>query len=290
MTMLKSTRIRLKLAGLAASISVAMSLPVSAAPEIVTAVANLSHIHGIEFDRSDAQAVFLATHSGLYRVQLDERLARLTSEDRNDYMGFAVRPDTGAILVSGHPETGGNMGIISSHNGGKTWVPVSEGADGPVDFHAIAISETTPSTAYGLYQGGVQVSSDDGRSWAWTGSAPANTFDLAATGSALLAATTEGMMLSADKGLTWSEFPGDLDVPASMVKVSGDSVFAYFVGRGLVHRALTEDTWTLASNAFGDDYLLHLAVAGDSDLLAAVTQSSRVLISKDRGASWSVLE
>jgi photosystem II stability/assembly factor-like uncharacterized protein len=186
------------------------------------------------------------------------------------------------------------MGVIRSDDGGLSWTNISGGADGPVDFHAIAIAEGEPEKAYGLYQGGIQASTDGGKSWAWAGTAPAQTFDLAATGAdgmTVFAAAADGIWESVDGGQSWSRQAGDFGMPASLIEVTTDRMYAFFVGRGFVERGLQEEGWTPLANDFGDEVLLHLAASSRvPELLAAVTQNSGVLLSKDGGRTWAQMQ
>ena len=157
-------------------------------------MAELSHIHGIEFDPSDGSAL-LATHHGVFRFKPGD-LAVLISPDRADYMAF-ILTSAGAAIASGHPESGGNIGVITSPDFGVTWTKLSDGADGPVDFHAIADASNDPAILIGLYQGGIQASTDGGKTWAWSEDAPSET--------RLVAVTQDSAVLeSMDGGGSWS--------------------------------------------------------------------------------------
>lgn len=131
----------------------------TAAPELAVPLGELSHIHGVEFEKSTGALLF-ATHHGVFHFEPGS-LAILSSPDRSDYMGFTALAD-GTVIASGHPEAGGNLGVLKSSDSGAQWTKISDGADGPVDFHAIAAAAGDANILYGLYQGGVQASSDGG--------------------------------------------------------------------------------------------------------------------------------
>jgi photosystem II stability/assembly factor-like uncharacterized protein len=131
----------------------------------VAALSKETHFHGIAVDPSDPSRLYLATHHGLFLTSPDGTATRI-SDNANDYMGFTPHPtDSSLLYASGHPAGGGNMGVILSEDGGKTWQQLSPGAQGPVDFHAMTISRADPNVIYGLYVhgGGIQVSRDGGK-------------------------------------------------------------------------------------------------------------------------------
>lgn len=141
-------------------------------------LADVSHIHGVGFDAANPGSILLATHYGVYRARPD-RMAETVSEDADDYMGFSPDPaNSGRLLASGHPGQGGNLGVIASTDGGSTWTKIAEGAEGPVDFHAMSFSTVDPKVVYGLY-GGIQVSRDAGATWNMVGPGPEDVIDLA---------------------------------------------------------------------------------------------------------------
>lgn len=139
---------------------------VYAAPETAIPLASLSHVHGLEFDPGGS-ALLLATHHGVFRHEPGEPAIQV-SPDRSDYMGFTLKSD-GTAMASGHPEAGGNNGVLISYDRGATWQHLTDGVEGPVDFHAMADAESDPLIMFGLFQGAIQHSRDGGRSWAITG-------------------------------------------------------------------------------------------------------------------------
>ncbi|HXH04369.1 MAG TPA: exo-alpha-sialidase [Candidatus Competibacteraceae bacterium] len=250
-----------------------------------------THIHGIAVDAKDPSRLYLATHHGFFLVSADGQASRL-SEDRNDYMGFTPHPtDSTVLYASGHPAHGGNMGFLTSTDGGKTWQQLSKGIHGPVDFHQMDVSAADPKTVYGAYGGNLQVSKDGGRSWTLAGPAPEGLIDLAASpkeAERLYAATKAGLLVSQNGGKEWSPatiFRG----PASLVQATpaGD-VYAFIVGVGLLRKTEPNANWSRLGNGFGEDYLLHLAVdPTNPQNLYAVTQKSAILVSRDGGGTWA---
>ena len=135
--------------GIAAAITILLSAhAASAETSMVADLASHTHIHGIAVDRADPAFLFIATHHGLYRAGPDGKAERVSIVQ--DFMGFNAHPsEPGMLLASGHPAGGGNLGFIASTDGGKTWMEVSPGVDGPVDFHQMSVSPSDPETIYG---------------------------------------------------------------------------------------------------------------------------------------------
>lgn len=258
----------------------ARSIPVSA----------VSHVHGIAVDPTDSARLFLATHNGLYRTSPDGTAVRASDSD-DDYMGFTPHPtDASLIYASGHPATGGNMGVIVSKDGGERWTQLSPGTRGPVDFHAITVSRADPNVLYGTF-GGIQVSRDGGKTWSTGGLAPADVIDLAASAAnpdIVYAATAQGLMVSRDAGKTW-EVTVQQGQPATMVETGPDgTVYAFVIGLGLIKSPGAALSWRPVSKAFGDQVVLHLAAdPADPLRLFAVTDAGRVLNSTDGGQRWT---
>jgi photosystem II stability/assembly factor-like uncharacterized protein len=259
------------------------------APAQSIPLSEVSHIHGVGFDSVEPGSILLATHHGVYRAYPDGT-ATAVSSDRSDYMGFTPDPaNPDRLLASGHPATGGNLGVIVSEDGGVTWTQLAAGVDGPVDFHAMTISRADPKTIYGLY-GDIQVSRDGGATWAVAGPAPGRVIDLAASPSAadsLYAGTVDGLMLSTDTGRTWAPI-GPAGVAATMVEATRDgSVYAFFHGAGLFRQSVADGKWNGLASDFGESYVLHLAANPDDPMhLVAVTEKSALLESRDGGQTW----
>jgi photosystem II stability/assembly factor-like uncharacterized protein len=255
-------------------------------------LAEVSHIHGIAVDPADTKRLYLATHYGVWHTAPDGTAERI-SDNSNDYMGFSPHPsDADVFFASGHPSDGGNMGVIVSRDGARSWQQLASGVDGPVDFHAMDVSPADPDVIYGLY-GKVQVSRDGGKSWEVAGSPPADVFDLAASAvnsDIVYAATRNGLMVSFDAGKTWSA-GGTEGQSASMVETAPDgAVYAFVLGSGLMKTPAQALAWQPVANNFGEQVLLHLAFdPGNPDRMFAVTGKSKILTSADGGKSWAAL-
>ena len=262
----------------------------------VSALARKTHFHGIAVDRRDSSRLYLATHHGLHVVSPDGK-ARLVSNNRDDYMGFSPHPTKPLVLyASGHPATGGNMGIIASLDGGKTWAKLSNGNGGPVDFHQMDVSKADPRIIYGAW-GDIQKSTSGGLSWARVGPAPKGLIDLAASsksGDTLYAATQTGLKRSTDGGKTWQ--PAYIvKRPVTMVQVTSQGdVYAFVFGVGLIRAKEPGLTWQSVNTGIRG-YVLHLAAdPNDAKTLYIVTiipkpRTQNILVSRDGGKTWAPL-
>jgi photosystem II stability/assembly factor-like uncharacterized protein len=181
------------------------------APSGLTPVASFTHAHGLAVDPIDSSKLYIATHHGLYLLKDDKSLFRI-GDKQDDYMGFSLHPtDSSIFFTSGHPMFGGNLGFQKSQDGGKTWQKISDGLNGPVDFHAMSVSPTDPNLIAGWYQG-LQISSDGGQNWRMQAGSPDQIISLAFDSKLrerLYAATPHGLMVSDDLGDTWRSLNDD---------------------------------------------------------------------------------
>lgn len=274
---------------LAAAAAIILSAStVSAETTTVGDLASHTHIHGLAIDAMDPQYLFIATHHGFYRAAPDGT-AELISVVQ-DFMGFSPHPNQpGLLFASGHPAGGGNLGVIVSSDGGRTWTELSPGVDGPVDFHQMAVSPADPNVIYGAF-GNLQVSRDGGKTWVEGPALPDRLIDLAGSGrnvDTLYAATEQGLSVSLDGGVSWKAI---LDgAPVTLVEAAPDgTLYAFVFGEGLVSaREGVFKFETLASD-WGDGYLLHLAVdPQDKNRLFAASGEGQVFASSDGGKTWS---
>jgi len=269
--------------------------PLSAAETDVAALAKNTHFHGLAVDMKDPSRLYLATHHGLHVVAPDGKAVRV-SDTGDDFMGFTPHPTDPAILyASGHPTNGGNLGFITSSDGGKSWSKLADGVGGPVDFHQMDVSNANPNFIVGI-SGGLQVSKDGGRSWKMVGPAPKGTIDLAASASdanTILAATQRGIVRSTDGGRSWNAAHLILRPTTMIESVADGTLYAFQIGTGLIRTTEPNWNWQLVSNDFGDAYILHLAVdPSDKQKLYVVTFDSKtraqaILASRDGGTTWT---
>ncbi len=126
------------------------------------------HVHGLGVNPSD-RALFIATHTGLFRAASGETRARRVAGRYQDTMGFTVIGPN-RFLGSGHPDGREDLpaylGLIRSADAGQTWRPVS--LMGERDFHVL---EAAGKRIYGYgsdfesQESSLLVSGDGGRTW-----------------------------------------------------------------------------------------------------------------------------
>jgi hypothetical protein len=126
------------------------------------------HVHGLGIDPADG-TLFVATHTGLYRIERGQREAKRVGDRRQDTMGFTVAGPN-RFLGSGHPDVRearerdlpALLGLIESRDSGRTWQPIS--LAGEADFHVLRFSGRH---VYGFdaSNGRLMVSADRGRTW-----------------------------------------------------------------------------------------------------------------------------
>jgi hypothetical protein len=165
------------------------------------------HVHGLGINPADG-ALFIATHSGLYRAAPGEERATRVGDNLQDTMGFTIAgPDH--FLGSGHPEVRQiieenvppNLGLIESRDGGQTWTPIS--LRGEADFHVLRVAD---DRVYGFDASNTRllVSEDSGQTWEERDT-PA-LLDLVpdpTDAKRIVAASEVGLLESGDAGRTW---------------------------------------------------------------------------------------
>ncbi len=243
-----------------------------------------THVHGLAPQTTSGE-ILMATHHGLWSLDLDQETARPVGDSRDDFMGFSPHPtDAARYWASGHPVGGGNLGVIESTDGGESWSGIAEGVDGPVDFHQMTVSGADPDVLYGVHHGtSLQKSEDGGRSWEEIGLLPDGVIDLAASAVAsetLFAATNTGLFRSEDGGRSWARIY-ESSTPVSSVQVDDAGVLAFVLGVGVV-RAEEEDlVFSVIADGFGGTYLLHLTAMEDG--FVALTDKNALLVLSAEG-------
>ena len=208
------------------------------------------HVHGLGVNPADG-ALFIATHTGLYRVDAGDSKAVRVGDSRQDTMGFSI---VGAdrFLGSGHPDFRTDLppllGLIESTDEGRGWKPIS--LLGEADFHVL---RSAGERVYGYDSSNdrLMVSRDEGRTWAEV-ERPAPLLDLvadprdsrhvlAAGGSDLAV----GLYESRDGGRSWESIGshgGLLAWPAPeqlfVVNGGGNVFVSTDGGRRLEHRGI----------------------------------------------------
>lgn len=251
----------------------------------------LRDAHGLAVDVSDPSKVYIASHNGLYVLKNDGELS-LLGNGRDDFMGFSVHPsDPNVFFTSGHPARGGNLGFQKSTDGGKSWKKVSNGLNGPVDFHTMAVDEIDPNIIYGIYLGRIQKSSDGGKSWQYLNDAPEGIVQLAAGAKkgTVYAATTNGLYVSNNQGSSWQQKSGvnGTVIAAAANPQNEQELYAYSQAEGFVKTTDSGNSWTKLDTPFNNDMVLHIAYdKSSSETVYVITRSLSLYKTADAGLAW----
>jgi hypothetical protein len=200
------------------------------------------HVHGLGVDPADG-ALFIATHTGLFRAGQGERRAVRVGESLQDTMGFTV-VGPNRFVGSGHPDLREDLppllGLIESTNAGESWEPIS--LLGDADFHTLRF-------AHGRVYG----------------------FDV----------TNDRLLVSGDQGRTWDELarPGPL-IDLAVHPSDGRRLVAVaqsHLGPALFESTTGGEAWSAVASLAG------LLAWPASDRLYVVTQSGEVFLTPDGG-------
>lgn len=269
----------------------------------------IHHIHGLAVDRRNPEILYIATHTGLVRIRPNASPEWVGSH-RFDLMGFTAHPrETSLVYASGHPDLAtyhqqgiGNLGLLVSRDGGKTWQSVT--LKGEADFHALTYSPRNGGELYGWSVAG-QMGMHRISATSWRGERlPArglsNVLSLAASpdpAGPLFAGTKAGLMASRDWGMTWTPvaaIPADAPVTAVSYHASDSRVVYAYVARAdgrLMRSGDGGATWA-PTGFVGDARTVVVALAaGPGENVVLATMNSDVLRSRDGGRIWQrVLE
>ena len=247
----------------------------------------LIHVHGLGLNPKDG-ALFIATHTGLFRLAPGERNPERVAGRYQDTMAFTVG-GPGRFLGSGHPDGRERLppflGLIESRDAGQSWRPVS--LLGKVDFHLL---EVVGRWVYGFgsdwetRQERLLLSRDGGRTWARL--RPRESLvGLAAQPDEprqVLAAGHERLWRSADGGRSWTPLGAqtgllDWPQPAALFRVD-------LAGR--VHRSRDQGrSWEVVGAAGGEPAAI---VAHSAKELFLALHDGAIKHSTDGGASCTV--
>jgi hypothetical protein len=241
------------------------------------------HVHGLGLNPRDG-ALFIATHTGIFRAAPGEPKAERVGDSTQDTMGFTVAgPDR--FLGSGHPGEFDNavnpLGLIRSRDGGQSWENVS--LEGEADFHVLRFGEGRVY-GYDAGNGRLMASADRGGSWKEL-AAPAPLLDLVPKPGApneLVASGEGGLYRSSDGGRSWDRAGREIGFlgwpsPPALLLVDARGVTQVSRDGGRSWRQL---------GAIGGQPAAFL-VQDERELYAALPDGT-VKRSADGGRTWSV--
>lgn len=245
------------------------------------------HVHGLGVNPRD-DALFIATHTGLFRVGEGEREAKRVAGRFQDTMGFTVvGPDR--FLGSGHPDGRERLppflGLIESRDAGETWKPLS--LQGKRDFHVL---EARGERVYGFgsdYETGLAsllVSADGGDSWEER-RPPEPLISLAIDprdSERVIASGEKGLYLSTDAGRRWRPLGGE---PALLAWPVPERLYAAGFDGRVSRSAGAGQSWQERGDAGGEPAAFE---AADAKELYLALHDGTVKRSSDGGASWTV--
>ena len=241
------------------------------------------HVHGLGVNPADG-ALFIATHTGLWRAPAGATTAERVGDSKQDTMGFTVVA-ANHFLGSGHPDTSDLpplLGLIESKDAGRTWKPIS--LLGEADFHVL---RSTGERVYGWDSSNerLMVSRDNGKTWTQH-DVPGLIVDLApdpVQPTRVLASTDKGLYLSNDEGARWTPRPSST---AGLLAWPSASRTYMVDGAGSV--AMSQDRgrrWNAVGKIGGQPAAF--TAHGPTDLYVALHDGT-VKRSNDGGRSWSL--
>ncbi len=244
------------------------------------------HVHGLGVNPEDG-ALFIATHTGLFRAPEGQRTAERVADRFQDTMGFTiVGPDR--FLGSGHPDVREDLppflGLIRSSDAGENWDAVS--LMGEADFHVL---EASGNRVYGFgsdfetQTARFLVSEDSGRTWDKR-STPGPLISLAIAPDdpdRIVATAEEGVYSSDDAGDSWRPLTDDTGLVAwtrsgSLVLVDASGGVTMSGGNGR--------SWQKVGAIGGEPAALE---AAGNDLYVALHDGT-IKQSTDGGNRWTV--
>jgi hypothetical protein len=164
------------------------------------------HVHGLGVNPADG-SLFVATHTGMFRVAKNEKEPKRVGDRLQDTMGFTVvGPDH--FLGSGHPDFYKDedlpplLGLVESRDAGRSWTPRS--LLGQADFHVLR-ARGRYVVGYDVANRRLLVSRSGGSTWRERRLAD-SLIDLVpdpANSSVLLATSPTELLLSRDAGQHW---------------------------------------------------------------------------------------
>lgn len=241
------------------------------------------HVHALSQAPGD-QALYIATHTGMFRLSAAASSADRVGDSYQDTMGFTI-VSSERFIGSGHPDLPDDLppllGLIESRDQGRSWRSVS--LLGKADFH---ILRAAPGRIYGYDATGgrLLVSQDEGRTWN-DRRLPGELVDFVvdpADADRLLAATETTLYVSGDGGRTLRALPARR---SGLMAWPRREVLLLVDRRGDVLRSGDgARSWTRIGNVRGVPAAL---TATDERRLFLAVHDGPLLGSVDGGSTWN---
>lgn len=256
----------------------------------LVSVSNISHGHGLAVDIEDPSRIYIATHHGLLVLMNDKDLFKV-GPATDDYMGFSPHPTSPKVFFSsGHPSSGGNIGFQKTEDGGISWKKISNGINGPVDFHTMTVSPVNPNLIYGFFAGTLQRSSDEGKSWEIASKPNFPIVNLEAdpkNENIVYASSPQGLMISSDKGSTWTKLLAGFASVLVVNPQDSQKLLSYSEQHKLAKSNDGGKTWEKTSADFTGETPLFISFNKQNpEIVYLLTEKNSIYKSSDGGATW----
>lgn len=259
--------------------------------------------------------LFAGTFVGVYRSSDDGETWQLSSS------GIAIADVRSMLVTSSKLFAGSGGGIYASSDGGSNW-----SLCGLPNQRIYTLIESQGTLFAGSSYGGIYQSNDDGATWeylalieydirsltvsgntliagvvgpysifystdnglTWEQStAPySNVVSFAATGSDILAASTEGIIKSSNNGVSWNLSSSGMDfLPTETIYNHDGNLYAGSYGSGIFFSNNNGANWTPINNGLSNRYVL--GIFGDESKVFIGTFGGGIYTSTTNGAMWS---
>lgn len=190
---------------------------------------------------------------------------------------YAMVESQGVIFASNS-----DGGIYKSSDGGTNWTYA--GLD-ILDFRSLAVIGNN-IVAGVAGNNALYYSADNGSSWQPSTASYSNVVSFAVSGTAIFAASTEGIVKSSDNGVTWNLSSNGLqNLPTETISANGGNLFAGSYGQGVFYSGDNGANWTQSNIGLSNLYVL--GIFADDNKVYLGTFGGGVYASTDNGASWS---
>lgn len=252
---------------------------------------SITHGHGLAVDVIDSNNLYIATHHGLLLLKNEKDLYQV-GDKKDDYMGFSPHPSNPKVFfTSGHPSFGGNLGFQRSDDGGFTWKKVSNGVQGPVDFHAMTVSPVNHDLIFGWYRGALQRTKDGGKNWEIVQNTQFLIVSLAADTkdeNIVYAASPQGLFVSKNQGKEWSILLEGFVSTIAINPQDSQKLVSFSEKQKLARSNDGGKNWEPVNESFNGETPLHTAFDKQKpEIIYTLTEKNSLYKSIDSGATWT---